>query len=62
MSNLSDTEKKLADIWKKVLDLSEKEFETLNPHSDFFKLINNFCVMSEVADLTVSVENIFRNV
>jgi hypothetical protein len=43
VSNLSNTEKKLASIWKLVFCLSEREWQSLDRQSDFKALTRNFC-------------------
>lgn len=51
MTDLNDTEKKLATIWKRVLFLSEEELQNLNSESEFLDLIEGFCSTLEIAIL-----------
>jgi len=52
MSDLSDTEKKLTNIWKVVLCLSEADCPNLARQSDFSDCIKSFC-----KKLNFSVDN-----
>lgn len=58
-TNFSDTERKLAEIWKNVLFLSTQEYNDLNKTSDFFRFVG-WCATHELADLKQQIEYVFK--
>lgn len=59
-SDFSDTEKKLAEIWKDVLSLSTQEYEGLNKESDFLDLTPSWCKTIEINLLSGQISRIFE--
>lgn len=58
-SNFSETEKKLAEIWRDVLLLSKEEYEALDKESDFFDLTPSWCVTFEINSLLREISRVF---
>jgi hypothetical protein len=58
--DFSDTERKIAEIWRDVFDLSKKQFEELNKDSDFFDLLPSWCATFEINSLNRDINQIFH--
>ena len=56
---MNNTEKVLADVWKKVLSLSEEEYQTLNQNSNFEALLPDWCATYELAMLNNGIRERF---
>lgn len=57
--NFSNTERKLAEIWKNVLFLSAQKYYALHKTSDFFEFVG-WCATHELADLKQQIEYTFK--
>lgn len=58
-SDFSQTEKKLAEIWRDVLFLSKEQYEALNTESDFFDLTPSWCATFEINSLLREISHVF---
>jgi hypothetical protein len=58
--DFSDTERKLAEIWRDVLCLSEEQCKELNKESDFLDLLPSWCGTFEINFLNKKINQIFQ--
>ncbi|NJO93224.1 MAG: acyl carrier protein [Hydrococcus sp. RM1_1_31] len=59
-NDFSDTERKIAEIWRDVLCLSKKQFEELNKDSDFFDLLPSWCATFEINSVNRDINQMFH--